>query len=505
MKNAANLGANLTAFVVTFAISFFLSPFIVRTLGVEANGLIGLTTNFLNYASVLTIVMSSMVARFVTIELRSGRPQAANEYYTAAYAGDLLGAAVLLPIMTVTVANFGEWFNVPDFLVHDAQLLASLYFASFLLTLVLPRWLVGTWATNNLYLDSIRNMQSVLIRAGLIVLLFVLLDPAVYFVGLAVLAAGVFSLGFSGYYKHRFLPGLRVHVRDLRWGRMRELWLGGFWNTVNYLGTVLSTGLHLLLASVFLGATRMGLLALAMTVPAMVNQLAQSLTTVFLPNLAFAFAEKDHAAMRAQLRRAMSVAAMLTTMPLAILVVFGETFFGLWIPGEDASALNGLSLAVAAGIAMPVISQPLQNVFVITNSQKEHSSASMVLGFVNVALAVVLLTATGLGVYAILVAAALTTSFRALAFTVPMAGRRVHYGPWTFFPEVLRGAGYFGVLTLVGFVVRALHAPASWFALVLAVGVVCALGSLVNLLFLTAKADRQMVFTVAGRFLPWRR
>ena len=37
------------AFVVTFAISFFLSPFIVRTLGVEANGLIGLSTNFLNY------------------------------------------------------------------------------------------------------------------------------------------------------------------------------------------------------------------------------------------------------------------------------------------------------------------------------------------------------------------------------------------------------------------------------------------------------------------------
>lgn len=505
MKNAINLAANLVGFVVTFGISFFLSPYIVRTLGVEANGLIGLTTNLTNYASVLTIVVSSMAARFITVELRLNRPAAAGQFYTAAYAGDLLGAVILLPLMALTLINFGRWFNVPDHLVHDAQLLATLYFANFLLTLVVPRWAVGTWATNNLYLDSLRTMQSVLIKGGLVLVLFLMFKPAVYFVGLAVLISGVFSLIFSGYYKHRFLPDLRAHPRNFRWARMRELWTAGFWNTINYLGGILSTGFHLLLASIFLGATPMGLLALAMTVPAMVNQLAMNLTTVFLPSLAFAFADEDHSAMRRQAARAMSVTALLSTMPLATLIVFGEPFFKLWVPSEDAVVLSGMSIATAAGMTLSLLTQPLQNVFVITNSQRAHSLASLGLGVLNVGLAILLVLTTDLGVFGILLASALSTSVRVLACTVPMAGRRVHGNALIFLPEVCRGIGYLAVMVLAGLVIQSVHAPTSWRGLVVSVTAMCTLGALVNTMFLTIRADRQAIFSAGRRLWSSRR
>lgn len=505
MKNAVNLAMNLVGFVVTFGISFFLSPYIVRTLGVEANGLIGLTTNFLNYASVLTIVLSSMAARFITVELKLKHPDAANEFYTAAYAGHLLGVLVLLPIMAVTILNFGSWFNVPAHLVHDAQLLAAMYFVHFLVALLVPLWPVGTWATNNLYLDSLRGMQSVLIRGGLILVFFLIFDPAVYFVGLATLVSGIFSLAFSGYYKHRFLPDLRVHAHSFRWARMRELWVAGFWNTVNYLGGVLSTGFHLLLAGVFLGATPMGLLGLAMTVPAMVNQLGMNLTTVFQPNLAFAFADNDTELMKQQVVRAMSVTSLLTMMPLATLIVFGETFFALWVPTEDARLLDWMSIATAAGLGLSVLTQPLQNIFVITNSQRRHSLASLVMGVLNVTLALALLLTTDLGVFAILLAAIISTSGRALIFTVPMAGRRVGGNAWALLPEVLRGLGYLAVLVLIGLMIHTIHAPTSWLGFIGSVAAMCILGGLVNTAILTSRSDRQMIVSVARRLWPSRR
>lgn len=505
MKNARNLAANLTAFVVTFGISFFLSPFIVRTLGVEANGLINLSTSFLNYASILTAALTSVIARFVTIEVRQGDEERASEYYTAAYANTLLGAAFLLPVMVMTVINFGTWFDVPIGLVSDAQLLASLLFANFLLTLVLPRWTVGTYATNNLHLDSLRTMQSVLIKGGLILILFLFLRPAMAYVGLATLIAGVFAMAFSGYYKRRLLPNVRVRFSDFRLVRMGELLAAGFWNSVNFAGNMLSTGFHLLLANLILGATPAGLLALSMTVPAMVNQLAMNISSVFLPSLAFAYAEKDYAGMRRQAKRAMSITALLTMLPLAALIVFGEAFFSLWVPSLDSTQLGLMSIAAAVGLVVACGAQPLQNVFVITNSQRAHSTASVLLGVANVTLSVVLLTLTDWGVYAILASAAVTVLVRVLAFTAPMAGRRVQAAWAAFLPEIARSVGYLAVLVGVGSLIRLVHQPASWIGFFVVVAVMCAIGSLVNILVLTGRTDRQLILSVVKRILPWKR
>lgn len=504
-KNVANLTSNLVAFAVTFAISFFLSPYIVRTLGVEANGLIGLTTNFLNYASILTIMLSSMTARFVTIELRQGREQAANEYYTASYASNLIGVAILFPLMTLTVINFSNWLDIPSHLETDAAVLAVLLFLNFLLTLVFPRWNVGTFATNNLYLDSLRSMQSVLLRGGIILVLFTLLDPSVVFVGIGTLAAGVFTLAFSGYYKHRLLPNLRIRRSHFHRERVRELMAAGFWNSVNSIGGILSTGFHLLLANLYLGATAMGLLSLAMTVPAMANQLAANLTPVFSPSLAFDYARRDFPSMQRQTERAMSITSMLAMMPIAALLVFGRTFFALWIPGEDSTYLHLTAVAVTAGMLLSSCTGPLQNVFIITNSQREHSIASAAMGILNIAFAILLLRVTELGMWAILIAAATSTSIRVLLFTIPMATRRTRANTATFFKEIARAGGYLAVLSATGLLIAAIHPTNTWVSFLLSVAVMCVVGSGLNLFLLTARADRQLILDAVGKLMHARR
>lgn len=499
MKNALNLTSNLAAFVFTFGISFLLTPYIVRTLGVEANGLIGLTNNFVSYASILGIALGSVTARFVTLELENENQQKAGEYYTAAYANTLIGAAVVIPVMIVVIAYMDVLLNVPSHLVGDAQVLAALLFASFLIQLVFPAWRVGTWATNNLYLDSIRDMQSVLLRGGAILVLFATLEPSVAFVGVATLSAGLFAITFAGYYKRRLLPELKVRPALFHWGRARELLAAGFWNSVNYLGTLATTAFHLLLANLFIGATAMGLLALAMMIPAMVNQLAINLSRVFLPSLAFAYAKADHRALQRMTNRAMSITSMLTMIPLAALIVFGDSFFALWVPSEDAAVLNLMSIAAAAGLVLTCSAQPLQTIFMITNSQRGHSIASVSLGVVNILTSIALLTVTSWGVYAILASGAATAFIRVLIFTAPMAGRLVNGTSSSFMLEISRSLGYLAVLVGAGLVVRLAWAPSSWISLVLTVGIMATSGSLVNLLGLASRGDRKLVVDLARR------
>ena len=54
-----NMIANFVNFGISLCISFFLSPYIVRTIGVEANGFITLANNFVSYTSLITIALNS--------------------------------------------------------------------------------------------------------------------------------------------------------------------------------------------------------------------------------------------------------------------------------------------------------------------------------------------------------------------------------------------------------------------------------------------------------------
>ena len=138
-------------------------------------------------------------------------------------------------------------------------------------------------------------------------------------------------------------------------------------------------------------------------------------------------------------------------------------------------------------------------------SHKAHAIASIAMGVLDVAMAIVHLLATELGVFAILLAAALTTVVRAFVFTAPMAAGRVRGGSAMFFPEIARGLAYLAVVVLIGVAIQALYDPTTWFGFIVCVGLMCVLGTLVNLLLVTAQADRQMAFSALKQIASWRR
>ena len=80
-----NMSASFVSYGVSLFISFFLSPYIVRTIGVEANGFVGLANNFVSYASLITIALNSLAGRFITISITRGNEADTNRYYTSVF------------------------------------------------------------------------------------------------------------------------------------------------------------------------------------------------------------------------------------------------------------------------------------------------------------------------------------------------------------------------------------------------------------------------------------
>ena len=79
---AINMSASFIAYIVSFGISFFLSPYIVKNVGVDAYGFVGLANNFVSYATILTVIINSMASRFITLELNKENLKKANKYFS---------------------------------------------------------------------------------------------------------------------------------------------------------------------------------------------------------------------------------------------------------------------------------------------------------------------------------------------------------------------------------------------------------------------------------------
>ena len=82
---AINLIAQITTFLITFGIGFFLSPFIVKHIGVEANGFVSLGNNFVAYAGILSTALNSMASRFITIHYVKKDYKTSNEYFSSVF------------------------------------------------------------------------------------------------------------------------------------------------------------------------------------------------------------------------------------------------------------------------------------------------------------------------------------------------------------------------------------------------------------------------------------
>ena len=118
-----NLSATVTAFVIGLCINFFLTPFIVENLGREAFGFIGLSNDFLNYFTLITIALNAMAGRFITIRYVEGNIGEAKKYMSSVFFANIILAAIILisSIQLVIIAILGELLSVNRKLLEDIQ------------------------------------------------------------------------------------------------------------------------------------------------------------------------------------------------------------------------------------------------------------------------------------------------------------------------------------------------------------------------------------------------
>jgi O-antigen/teichoic acid export membrane protein len=488
-----SLLGSLSSFILGMGINFFLTPFIVRTLGVEANGFLGLANNFINYFSLVTIALHSMAGRFITLKICNDEMEEAAKYFNSLFISNIVLSIFVFFISLACVIHIEQLVKVPVNLVMDVKLTFAVTFVNYIIQILTTVFSIAFFSTNKLYLQSLRLIQANLLRVAIILMAFMLFRPKIVYVAIGTIASGIFVLFNDIHYTKKLLPEIKVDHRQFEFAKVKELLASGVWNVVSKVGDILASGLDLLVSNIFIGATAMGVLAISKTVPNVLLILLYSVAGVFSPEMTILYGQKRSYELEKSIKQAMRLLCFFVSIPNGIFIIYGKEFFTLWQPTQDGGSLWILS--VLAIISMFIIgpAMPLNQIFTITNKVYESSMVIIVYSVLSFAATLILLKTTGLGLYAIVGVSMAGSSLIALTYLIPRSAVLLGLKWHTFYKEVGLNIILSILVMAAGFAVKTIIPAHTWLTLIASGGITAILALILQWFVLLGKDTRKLI------------
>ncbi len=494
-KMAINIIVCLVSFITTIGINFFVTPYITENVSEEAYGFISLATNFVNYASIITLAINSMAARFISIAVFKNDEENANKYFTSVFFANIFMILILIIPFSLCILYLEKFISISSYLVFDVKLLFSVVFINFFVSLINSTYSVATYAGDKMELYNLRNMESGILKVVVIFLLFWILGANVVCIGIGSLAATLYMLLFNIGYTKKLLPFIKVKKIYFDIKKIFEIIKAGIWNTITRIGQMLSDGIDLLITNIFISPTAMGQLSIAKMISSSVNLLTSSLVGIFQPNLTRLYAKNDKRIV-SDISFSMKITSLFTNILLIGIMCFGYQFYKLWLPSSDANLLTILTVITLSGSIIGNAVNVLFSVYTITNRVKLNSIVTLLCGFLSILIVYILLK---LELFAnpIIVVASVSVVIgiiKNMTFTPMYAAKCLNQNLFVFYKALFRSIFSNIVLAIFFVAVSKLFVIDTWLKLI-TIAIVCgSIGFLINMLLLFNFNDIKKIF-----------
>lgn len=387
---AINIVAQAIVFIIHFCINFILTPFIVKSLGVAAYGFVGLTNNIIGYLQLATIALNSMAGRFVTIAYHKGDIKKANSYFSSVFYSNLVLSIILSIFIFAILIYIEDIIDIPVGLVTDVKILFGFLGVNFILSIVFNVYMVAPFIKNKLEISSIRNLISNIIRAILLFGLFGLCTPHLWYMGISAVVCSIYLVIANITIKNKITPDLCLNISYCCFEKVKEVFFSGIWNLLGKLGSIIQRGFDLLFANWFINPTAMGVLSITTQIPFLILSILGLFSSSFAPSITKDFAKGDVASINNEIAKSISLMSITIIPLLSVLFIYGDVFYGLWVPSQDANLLKWLTIS---GTFALIFTSPLEgfwNLFTAMNKIKIPSIFILINSFL-VFLTIVLL------------------------------------------------------------------------------------------------------------------
>ncbi|MBR2336565.1 MAG: hypothetical protein IKA61_01275 [Clostridia bacterium] len=511
-QTSINMISQIISFAINLAISFFLTPFIIAKLGQEAYGFVGLSANFISYATLITTAINSMAGRFIAVAYYKGDKEDVVKYYSSVIVANVALCFLLSTPAILIILFLPRLLNVPVHLVQDVTALFILVFSHFFVDLIGSTFVNAGYVANRLDMVAMRKTEATLLKGILSFAIFVLLIPRLWFIGLIQLTCSVYNFFRNYQIFKKLMPEIRLSVNKFDIRKIGELVSSGVWNTVSSAGSVIITGLDLLIVNVtfkapigmtpeqiaIAAAAATGIVSTAKQIPIYVQSLIVTIANIFAPKQTKLFAEQNYVGMKETLIYSSKIVAIITAIPVVFMIVYGKSFFKLWVPSQDYNLLWIISTTAIILYPIQLVTSPFSAVVSSANKVKLNSLVTLAFAFTGLVTMFWLLyfvDNSTLRKMIIVGTSMVFLTLHSLTFLIPYCAKIIGCKTIGFYTVILRSLLLFGLSTAVCYGLSLVFKANGWITLIISGIAVCLVCIANSIIIVLSKKDRERVFS----------
>lgn len=479
-KLSVTLVISALAVFIGYVINFLLTPYVTDRLGIEIYGFVSIAKNIVGYAGIVTIALTAFVVRFISVSYHKGNYEEAKSYYSSSIAASIVLSGSIFLIAAIIILKLEYLLNIPENSVVSIKILFLIVFFTFVVTTMTTPFSAAAFIKNKLDIVGIIKILGYIADAGVLILLFSIFKPNVFFVGLGSLATAVVTLIGNYAITKVTTKELQFDSKTVSFQKVKDMMGNGIWTSLNQLGNVLNSGLDLVISNLMLTGVQTGQIAVAQTINAMFSTLYATVFQPFQPQLLKVYASGNVKNFTNELEKTMKICGMFSNIAFAGFTSLGMLYYKLWLPAQDTKTLYWLtfiavSLSITAGIM-----QPVYYISTLTLKNKLPCLLTIISGFINVVVMYFMLKYTNIGPSIVVATTTIIMLCMNLFFNPIYGAHCLKISPRFFYKIIVRHIFSAFIMVVVFIGIEKIIKPGNWGMLIFSALIMTIVGAILH-------------------------
>lgn len=433
-QTSVNLMTNLLSFGLTITSGFILTPYWIKSLGIDAYGLVPLTNNLTHFLALIALVVSSSVSRFITVEVSKGNFKKANRIFNTSLWANSAAALSILFVGSVAAVYATHLILVPPGYEHDASLVLMIATLAFSVSTVSAPFAAAIFCANRVDINGWVAIAGRALQIAISIFLVTTIYARPGALMIASLASAVLAAVASVYFWRKYMPWAYISGK-IDWGILRQQTSYGSWAVINQIGSALYLQIDLILVNRVMGPIAGGQYAALSQWPVMLRSLGVTTHAVFAPRIMHQYARNDIDGLVRSVRSGIRVIGLMLTLPVAIICGLAKPLLVCWL-GTEYGQFRWILVLMVIHLAVNTAVFPLFVAQQAANRIRLPAIVTIIFGVCNVGLATILTMRWGM--YGVAASGAVLLTAKNLIFS-PLYVSHIIRKPWhVFFPDILQ-------------------------------------------------------------------
>lgn len=386
-----NLITNLFSLIVNILVGVLYTPFLVRSLGAAAYGVIPLALLINQYIGILTESLTGAVTRFYSVEYRQEKYKEASIYFSSAIVFTIVLAILILPCIYLFVDNINNILAIPADLLAGAKVLFNLTAVSFFLAVATNCINVTIFADNRLDLVNYVKIGRNVLKLVVNVILFVNFNVSIAYVGLSYLIAEIIVLVLSVFfYKYTRHFDIRFSLSRFDYKVLSPIFSMILWVSVICFANTFIYKIDSVLVTNYFGLYYTGVVGSLAEFGSYCISITAVIGALFRPLVLISYSENKHEEVKKMTVGGAHVVGILSCAFCGVVIGFSKPLLTLWLSDEFTQYYDWFIIKMSV-IPFVTIGGIYSMVFNFWNKVRNPAIISIVIAIIYVAISLLLL------------------------------------------------------------------------------------------------------------------